>query len=105
MPITLRHYLRDMGQARLVSVDRMDADIWNERASHDFVAAMFSAFAMLAIGLAALGIYGIVSHSVAERKRELGSVSRWARRRVTSCTPSFVRATRWRSAASHSGSC
>jgi putative ABC transport system permease protein len=72
MPITLRHYLREMGATRLVSVDRMDADIWIERASHDFVAAMFSAFAMLAIGLAALGIYGVVSHSVAERKREIG---------------------------------
>ena len=61
-----------MGPTRLTSVDRMDADIWIERASHDFVAAMFSAFAMLAIGLAALGIYGVVCHSVAERKREIG---------------------------------
>jgi ABC-type antimicrobial peptide transport system permease subunit len=33
---------------------------------------MFSTFAALAIGLAALGIYGIVTHSVAERRRELG---------------------------------
>jgi putative ABC transport system permease protein len=72
MPITLRHYLREMGPTRLVSVDRMDAEVWIERASHDFVAAMFSAFATLAIGLAALGIYGVVSHSVAERKREIG---------------------------------
>ena len=65
----------------------MNEDIWIERASHDFVAAMFSAFAMLAIGLAALGIYGVVSHSVAERNARLASASRWARRRVTSCTP------------------
>ena len=50
----------------------MNEAIWQERASHDFVAAMFATFALLAIGLAALGIYGIVTHSVAERKRELG---------------------------------
>jgi ABC-type antimicrobial peptide transport system permease subunit len=42
------------------------------RMRHDFVASLFALFAALAVGLAALGIYGIVTHSVAERKRELG---------------------------------
>ena len=42
------------------------------RESHDFVASLFTLFALLAVGLAALGVYGIVSHSVSERKRELG---------------------------------
>jgi putative ABC transport system permease protein len=72
MPITLRHYLRDMAPIRLITASGMDEDIVRERTSHDFIAAMFSTFAVLGIGLAALGIYGIVSHSVAERKRELG---------------------------------
>jgi ABC-type antimicrobial peptide transport system permease subunit len=42
------------------------------RQSHDFVASLFALFAALALSLAALGIYGIVNHSVNERKRELG---------------------------------
>ena len=46
--------------------------IARERQRHDFVASVFIAFAALAVGLAALGIYGIVAHSVAERRRELG---------------------------------
>lgn len=46
--------------------------IARERERHDFVASVFTAFAALAVGLAALGIYGIVAHSVAERRRELG---------------------------------
>jgi ABC-type antimicrobial peptide transport system permease subunit len=42
------------------------------RSSHNFVAAMFALFAALAIGMASLGVYGVVAHSVAERRRELG---------------------------------
>ena len=36
-----------------------------------FVASLFSTFALIGIGLVAIGVYGIVSHSVAERRREL----------------------------------
>jgi hypothetical protein len=43
-----------------------------KRANYDFVGALFAVFAVLGILLAALGVYGIVSHAVAERKRELG---------------------------------
>jgi putative ABC transport system permease protein len=72
MPITLKRHLAQMAPMRVLMTGRLNEEIWRERASHDFVAAMFSTFAALAIGLAALGIYGIVTHSVAERKRELG---------------------------------
>lgn len=37
----------------------------------DFVAALFGTFAVLGLGLVAFGVYGIVSHSIAERRREL----------------------------------
>lgn len=42
------------------------------RQSYEFVAQIFALFTMLAVGLAALGIYGIVAHAVTERRRELG---------------------------------
>jgi predicted lysophospholipase L1 biosynthesis ABC-type transport system permease subunit len=42
------------------------------RQSYDFVAQIFALFTVIAVGLAALGIYGIVAHSVVERRRELG---------------------------------
>lgn len=43
-----------------------------KRANFDFVGTLFAVFALLATILAALGVYGIVAHAVAERKRELG---------------------------------
>ena len=41
------------------------------RVRQDFVASLFGTFACLGLGLVAIGVYGIVSHSVAERRREL----------------------------------
>lgn len=43
-----------------------------ERDSARFVASLFTLFAALGVGLAAFGVYGVVAHSVAERRRELG---------------------------------
>jgi putative ABC transport system permease protein len=42
-----------------------------QRTQQDFVSSLFTTFAFLGLGLVAIGVYGIVSHSVAERRREL----------------------------------
>ncbi|HEY4218745.1 MAG TPA: FtsX-like permease family protein [Gemmatimonadaceae bacterium] len=46
--------------------------ITRARQSANFISALFSLFAALGVGLAAFGVYGVVAHSVAERRRELG---------------------------------
>ena len=44
----------------------------DRRKNQNFVGFLFTLFAVMALGLAGLGVYGIVSHSVAERRREIG---------------------------------
>ena len=73
MPVTLLSRLRVpplhlWGAWRAVSLTSFAPT----RNRHDFVAAMYALFATLALGLASLGVYGIIVHSVAERRRELG---------------------------------
>ena len=41
------------------------------RAMSDFAASLFSTFAFIGIALVAIGVYGIVAHSIEERRREL----------------------------------
>jgi ABC-type antimicrobial peptide transport system permease subunit len=74
MPITIARYLPVAGLIRYAQSRTYERDLGlvDARQSHDFVASVFTLFGAMAIGLAALGIYGIVAHSVAERKRELG---------------------------------
>ena len=45
--------------------------ITQTRTRSRFAASLFTTFALLGIALVAIGVYGIVSHSVAERRREL----------------------------------
>jgi predicted permease len=42
------------------------------REKHNFVAGLFITFALLALAVAALGVYAIVSHTVSQRTREFG---------------------------------
>jgi predicted permease len=74
MPIVMGRTFRQLHPDAYVRSGAMEEQLGIRRArqSHDFVAAAFVVFAALAVSLAALGIYGIVAHSVAERKRELG---------------------------------
>jgi putative ABC transport system permease protein len=74
MPITMRRAMLGFAVGGGVQSQPM-ADamfITRERAEHDFVAGMFTLFTALALALAAFGVYAIVAHTVAERRRELG---------------------------------
>lgn len=74
LPVTLRRYLPRAGLVWFAQTATMEQSLYlvQTRQSHDFVASLFAVFAFLAVGLSALGVYGIVAHSVNERKRELG---------------------------------
>jgi putative ABC transport system permease protein len=74
LPVAMRRYIPHSSLVWSVGTNSMEAEMQlvRMRQSHDFVASLFALFAGLALALAALGIYGIVNHSVNERKRELG---------------------------------
>jgi predicted permease len=68
----LRGHLRGLDPALLASTRTMD-ERWAElNAAPRFQAAVFTCYALLAMSMAGFGIYGVLSHVVTLRKREIG---------------------------------
>ncbi len=61
----------DKGQP-IVRVSTMQALVAASTAERRFAMLLFEAFALVSLGLAALGIYGVLAGTVAERTREIG---------------------------------
>ncbi|MDB4877636.1 MAG: permease [Gemmatimonadetes bacterium] len=74
LPITLRRVLDGTDGMHITRVQSVDdyVGMTQARQSTRFLSMIFTLFAAIGVGLAAFGVYGVVAHSVAERRRELG---------------------------------
>lgn len=68
----LRRLLHELDPTLLANIGTMDTQWANLTAGPQFEAAVLAGFAVLALILACVGIYGVLSHMVVLRRREIG---------------------------------
>jgi predicted permease len=74
LAVNVNRALAGAADFRTTGISTMDAFVGVIRARElaRLVSGLFTLFAAIGLGLATFGVYGIVAHSVAERRRELG---------------------------------